>query len=290
MTGDLWTTAGDNAGPLPMDASGEVPVLRVEPWRATWPRLWAAFSTRLGGASAPPYHSLNLGRRVGDEPRQVALNMDRFLTAALPPGESPPVYTVRQVHGAHIAQAERDEVEWSWHTPEGRRLHSLGAADGIVAGRGRFLMVQYADCVPILLVAPGAQVTAVVHAGWRGTAAGAAQAAVAALGRHYGVQPRAIHGVIGPAVGPCCYEVDEPVAGAVGAALVDPGQVVHPRTGGKYRLDLAGANAQLLAAAGVPRGQILVARLCTACRPQWFFSHRGERGRTGRMALVAGWL
>lgn len=290
MTGDGRAPAGEGGGPLRWDDSAGVPLLRAAPWRKAWPGFWAAFSTRLGGVGTPPYHSLNLGRGVGDEPRRVARNTDRFLAAALPPGLDHPVYMVRQVHGAHIARADRDPVEWSWHTPAGRRLHSLGAADGIAAGRGRFLMIRYADCVPILLTAPGAQVTAVVHAGWRGTAAGAARAAVDALGRHYGVEPEDIHAVIGPAIGPCCYQVDEPVAEAVGAPLPDAGRVVHPGGGGKYLLDLALANAQLLAAAGVPEGQILQSGLCTACRPQWFFSHRGEGGRTGRMALVAGWL
>lgn len=290
MTGEQWRAAGGGSGPLVLDAAGGVPVLRVQPWRAAWPRFWAAFSTRQGGISPPPHHSLNLGRRVGDEPQRVAHNMDRFLASALPPGESPPVYTVRQVHGAHIAQAGRDQVEGSWPTPAGRRLHSLGAADGIVAGRGRFLMILYADCVPLILMVPAAQKVAVVHAGWRGTAAGAAGAAVAVLQGDYGVSPRDIHALIGPAIGPCCYEVDEPVATAIGSRLADPGQAVLPQSGGKYRVDLAAANAQLLAAAGVPQEQILRSGLCTACMPHWFFSHRGEGGSTGRMALVAGWL
>jgi hypothetical protein len=126
-----------------------------------------------------------------------------------------------------------------------------------------------------------------VHAGWRGTVADVAGATVHAMQVAFGCCPRDLLAGIGPSIGPCCYEVGTDVVQAVGRAFGQESQsLLQPRTAGKWHLDMWAANRHQLVGAGVR--QIEVAGTCTACNTEEWFSHRAERGRTGRMgALVA---
>ena len=154
----------------------------------------------------------------------------------------------------------------------------LSVAEGIAA------CVSVADCVPVLVADPGSGVVAAVHAGWRGTLARAAAAAVAALGREAGAPPARLLAAVGPSIGPCCYEVSQDLAARfrdeLGPAVV--------REGERPRVDLWRANAEVLAAAGVPEDRVELLRRCTACERDHFFSHRRDAGRTGRqLAFIA---
>jgi YfiH family protein len=230
------------------------------------------FTTRDGGVSAPPYDGLNLGGSVGDDPARVAENW-RLLERATGLGFA----RVRQVHGARVVRAlapcepveEADAV--------------LSTAEGVAA------CVSVADCVPVLLADPGTGAVAAVHAGWRGTLAGVVAEAVRSLERTAGAPPARLLAVIGPSIGPCCYEVSEDVAARFGDEL--PGSVVRgPAAGGAARphVDLWAANSGVLARAGVPADQVQVLGRCTSCERDRFFSHRRDAGRTGRqMAFIA---
>ena len=219
------------------------------------------FTTRDGGVSAVPFDRLNLGDLVGDDPSAVDENWRR-LAAATGLGFA----RVRQVHGAEVVEAEGPCLP-------GRE------ADAVVSRRpGLAACVAVADCVPVLLADPAAGVVAAVHAGWRGTLARAAAAGVGALLRA-GATPGALVAAIGPAIGPCCYQVSEELAGRFEAAF---GSGVVRRGPDGPRLDLWSANARTLAEAGV--GQVDRLDRCTACEPERFFSHRRDAGRTGRMA------
>lgn len=216
----------------------------------------AAFSTRLGGVSGPPFAYLNLGLLTDDSEEAVVENRRR-LAAALG-FELDQVVFARQVHGTRLLD-HRVEM------PEG-----LVEADGhIVSEPGRAPLVFVADCLPVALAGPGG--VAMVHAGWRGLAGGILAAAAEAV--------EAGAAAIGPGIGPCCYEVGEEVLSAF-AGLGEG--VARGRM-----LDLPEAARRSLANAGVEG--IETAGLCTSCEQGLFFSHRRDQGRTGRQAGIA-WL
>jgi polyphenol oxidase len=217
-----------------------------------------AFSTRRGGVSEGPYESLNLGRLTGDDPDCVAENR-RILCAELGADESQLNYN-RQVHGAKVLRAEA-------HEP-GRQADALWTDV-----RGRPLLAFAADCLPIVLArtAGARPALAVVHAGWRGLLAGVIANAARALGSAFGA-------VIGPGIGPCCYEVGGDVATPFGEQF--GWDVV--RNG---KLDLWTSAQRALTAAGAVR--VERTDLCTSCLPELFFSHRRDQGTTGRQGVIA---
>jgi YfiH family protein len=181
----------------------------------------------------------------------------------------------RQVHQASAVRV----------TPAGG---FAGSADVLVTTEpGVPLSIFTADCLAIVLYDAEARALAVAHVGWRGTAHGAVQAAVAALDG-LGARPERLRGAIAPSIGPCCYEIDEPVAAefrqaypSLWEAWVTPGRPQH------WLLDLWRANETLLARAGIPPAQIDNPRLCTACHPELFYSYRkGNRGRLVTLAAL----
>ena len=150
------------------------------------------------------------------------------------------------------------------------------------------LAVQAADCVPVLMADRRSGAVAAVHAGWRGTAAGAAPAAVAALAREFGTRPGDLVAAQGPSIGPCCYVVGDELVEAFRASgfgrEVDR-WFARDETGA-LRLDLWAANRDQLAACGVPAAAIHGSGLCTANHPEWFASYRRDGPGTGRIAAV----
>jgi YfiH family protein len=188
-----------------------------------------------------------------------------------------PAYA-RQIHGADVLVAERD----------GR----LGEADVLLTERADLpLAIFTADCLPLVIYDPAGRRLAAVHAGWRGTVQSVARAAVDRL-VEAGSAPDGLVVAIGPSIGPCCYEVDEPVIERLSAAFpVGWEQWTIPAGPGKWMLDLWQANEDQLAAADVDRAMIENLRLCTACNLDRFFSYRREGsvrlGRSGRLVALA---
>jgi YfiH family protein len=237
----------------------------------------AAFSTRLGGVSEPPFDSLNLGILTDDDPEAVAENRQRLASAL---GYEPEqIVFALQVHGTRLLH-HRERVHTataqsrgSFRTVSDRKEPRDGGiveADGhVVTEPGLVPLVFVADCLPVALYGPGG--LALVHAGWRGLAGGIVGAAAEAI--------EAEAAVIGPGIGPCCYEVGEEVLDAF-AGLGDG--VAAGRM-----LDLPVVARRLLATAGV--SQVESAGLCTSCEQELFFSHRRDNGRTGRQAGIA-WI
>lgn len=266
------------------EARGRVWVLHAagleEAFRAAGRRLVAAVSSRPGGVSPPPWNGLNCGRSVGDEPARVGENRRRLGDAV---GVPPDRWAIaRQVHGNAVAYCRQPALP---EAPEGVR--ALPAADILVAGPGGPALVVFtADCVPVLVGDPASGGVALAHAGWRGTALGAAATAVEALGSAFHAPPGRLRAAIGPSIGPCCYQVDRPVADALAARYPDAERLLTPDGPDHWRLDLWAANVADLERAGVPPAQVAVAGLCTACHRGWFFSHRAERGKTGRLAAL----
>jgi YfiH family protein len=216
----------------------------------------AAFSTRLGGVSRPPFDELNLGILTDDDPAAVTENRRR-LAAALGFQPEQIVFGL-QVHGTRLID-HGDPPEEELPEADGHLVRKPGVAP----------MVLAADCLPVALRGPGG--LAMVHAGWRGLAAGILGEAAAAV--------EATAAAIGPGIGPCCYEVGDEVLGA----FADLGDGVAE---GRM-LDLPEVARRRLAEAGVE--QVESAGLCTSCERELFFSHRRDHGRTGRQAGIA-WL
>jgi polyphenol oxidase len=237
----------------------------------------AAFSGRTGGSSAGPHQSLNLGLRVGDDLRRVLSNRRRVATVLGLAGL--PWALARQVHSATVLRVGRAALGQG--PPEAKP--PVGEGDGLVTAEpGLVLVVLTADCAPVLLADPAAGVVGAVHAGWRGLAAGVVEAGVAAL-TALGADPAATVALVGPAVGACCYEVGADVRAAVGDRY--PAAPATTRDG-RPSLDPAAAAAEALAGAGV--GEVRVAGECTYDLDERFFSHRRDRGVTGRQAgLIA---
>jgi hypothetical protein len=232
-----------------------------------------ALFTRQGGVSPRPWESLNLGGTVGDEPQRVAENY-RLALAALG-FERGSVYDVWQVHSADVICADAPRLP---HQPHQK-------ADAILTDRGQVtLVMRFADCVPILLYAPRRQVVGLVHAGWKGTVDKVVQAAVRAMAEKYNVQAGEILAGIGPSIGADHYEIGPEVIARVRQAFdVQAGDLL-PRVNGSVHFDLWAANRLLLEGSGVE--QIETAGLCTACHVEDWFSHRGEKGKTGRFGAL----
>ncbi len=224
------------------------------------PGFVVGFTTRVGGVSTGPFSSLNLGRSTGDDVARVAENRRR--ACALLDADPSRLATNRQVHSTTVNEALPG-------------IHGK-VGDGLWSDRpGTAMLALAADCVPIALAAPGRARLALLHAGWRGLSQGVIAAGANALrGSEEGVE---LVAVIGPAAGPCCYEVGDEVSDLFDADLT------HGR-----KLDLWSAAERMLRAAGVAR--IERVDLCTICRPELFFSHRRDgrpRGVQGVIGYVA---
>lgn len=191
--------------------------------------------------------------------RLSALGVDHGLgTLASEHARVPGLHLARQVHGRDVVRVP----------PAARR-----AADALVATLpGTAVGVRTADCVPLLLADERGRGVAAVHAGWRGSALDVGGAAVAELCRAAGCEPGSLCAVIGPHIGPCCYEVDAPVR----EAIRDEAVFGPERRPGHWHLDLGELNRRQLVAAGVPAALIERVGGCTACAPALYASHRRE--------------
>ena len=191
------------------------------------------------------------------------------------------VVTLNQVHGRHVIAVKRDES-----VPATRPDADVVMSDNPAAA----IAVRAADCVPLLIGDPRSGAVAAVHAGWRGTAAGAATAAVEALAREFGAEAGDLVAAIGPSIGVCCYEVGPELVDAFLAAGHSPDKVhrwfMTPAGDRKPRLDTWAANRDQLMLAGVAEENIHTCGLCTASHLELFPSFRAEKEKAGRLAAV----
>jgi len=225
------------------------------------------FSTRIGGASNPPFDSLNLGLDCGDERDRVLENRRRFFQALGIRQEQ--LAVPGQVHGSRVEVASKPGL--------------FPSTDALVTNRpGVFLSLSVADCLPIFYFDPFRRVVGAVHAGWRGTSQKIAVRTLEKMSEEFGCQPSQILVFVGPHIGPCCYEVGEEVA-----QLFEE-DFLKPRGDGRWALDLWAVNERQLISSGILQERMTNPGLCTSCHRDLFFSHRGEGGRTGRMLGVIG--
>ena len=269
---------------------------------------WLAhgFSTRTGGSSkAYGGGALNLGFTAHDTKAAVESNRRAFISAVsgnatrkTPGKKLGTLVTLRQIHSDlihHITGIPREPL----------------AGDGMVTDiPGILLGILTADCVPVILADPKRHAVGVFHAGWRGTAKRIVEKGVGEMHRWFGSEPGDLKAAIGPGIRGCCYEVGPEVQSTFEAQFSYSSELFretkdrdeihekypllfltsrapgHSELPKKIFLDLAEANRRQLIAAGVPRKNISDLGLCTHCRQDLFFSHRGEKGVTGRMMAV----
>jgi YfiH family protein len=249
----------------------DAPLQTISPdWPAP-PAVRAAFTLRLGGVSAAPFDSLNLGAHVGDTGAAVAENRWRVRTQLRLPAE--PLW-LEQVHGIEVADLDM---------ASGQAPATPPTADAAIARRaGNVCVMQVADCMPVLFAARDGRAVAAAHAGWRGLAAGVLEATVARLA----VAPRGLIAWLGPAIGPAHFEVGGEVRAAFLAHDPAAAGAFSANSRGRWQCDLSALARRRLGAAGV--SAVFGGRWCTYADPARFFSYRRD-GQCGRMAALI-WL
>jgi len=231
-----------------------------------------AFFTRVGGLSEPPFNTLNIDPRIGDDPISVSSNL-KVISEVMGFDESKLVM-VKQVHGDKIYKVEE-------HAMSSRNME----ADAIITNaRGIAISVKTADCVPLFIIDTENSAVAAVHAGWRGTVEKIAAKTLNSMNENYGTRSDQVAVIIGPHIKECCYEVSDDVKGAFEKAF-------YNNTDGFFNdryLNLAEANKRALTDAGVGEDNIATEGSCTCCNEDLFFSHRrdGTPGPTGRQISI----
>jgi YfiH family protein len=278
-----------------MHRSRGLQILQLAPLRKL-PWLVHGFSTRPGGVSRfNGQQVLNLGFMEWDTSENVTQNR-RLLQAALA-AETFALAPLKQIHSDAI------------HLFNAAPAHPCKGDASATNRPGVLLAVQTADCVPILLVDPKKRAVAAIHAGWKGTLARITEKTVGRMHLEFGSKPADLLAAIGPSIGPCCYEVGADFVTKFSGQFADAsGYFDEPRTGDEpnplqwlnmappghqppprnVHLDLPKANRAQLLAAGLHPRNIFPSDLCTACRTEFFFSHRREAGLTGRLMAVIG--
>lgn len=232
-------------------------------------------STRKGGVSQGPVASLNMGKRSLDLQENIIENQRRAAEAL---GVSPGSFVFSdQVHGTRIREVTLENL-----------TEPISETDGLMtAVQGVTLVTLYADCMPILMYDPEHHAIGMVHSGWRGTAQGIGPGLVQAMADRYGSKPERLLAALGPSIGACCFEVGEEVVSTFKAMdpLKNDSDWLTFQNGNPH-VDLNHINRLLLLNAGVDSRQIKSASLCTQCNSDLFYSHRRDRGNTGRMAAL----
>ena len=267
-----------DSGNMKFNRKGEVCYLTF-PSFEKYPFVRHAFSTRLGGVSRDRFSSMNLGLSCGDKRENVLRNYRLFCAAA--GFDYATLVSSSQDHHTFIRRVGRKNLGTGVFRPR-----DMDSVDGLITDEpGVTLVTHYADCVPLFLLDAKKKAVGLVHAGWRGTAAKIGAAAVAAMRREFGTDPKDLVAGIGPSIGPCCFEVDAPVRDEF-AKLEElrPAEWIREDGGGKYHIDLWEANRRILTQAGVPQSGITVSGVCTDCNAGWLFSHRATGGRRGSLA------
>lgn len=261
----------ERATTVPITSLHDIPVFQFSSLTGR-AGLVHAISTRRGGVSPPPWDSLNLSHTRGDDAARVNENHHRLCAALDVPAAA--LTNAYQVHGAQvmlIGPAQR-----------GQRQMNTDAL--ITAAPDTPLLLRFADCTPVVMYDPVHHALGLAHAGWRGTVAGVTAATVHAMQTSFGSRPAELLAAIGPAIGPCCYEVGDEVVEAVRQAFSNPEALLPAGRNTRRHFNLWAANVQQLQDAGVR--QIETAELCTACHHDWFFSHRAAAGRCGHFGAL----
>ena len=251
-----------------------LPLYRIKTFDI-YPILTHAVFTRLGGISQAPFNSLNMSTAVGDATSTVEQNFELACQAVqIAPSQTVSCFLVHRTDILTIDKTNQQRM--------------MGYADGLVTNKPNvYLTMRFADCTPLIFFDPVQKIIGLSHAGWRGTMQNIAGETVQAM-RQLGSAAEDIIAVIGPSIGPCCYEVGAELLDMARQTFREPDRLFDYRYGQNKRpyFDMWQANQQLLSEAGVRK--IIHTNLCTACNTDKFFSHRAENGCTGRFGVIIG--
>ena len=251
-----------------------------------FPRLAACgavkhiFSTRMGGVSNSVYGPMNLSFNRGDS-RENVLENYKILCGAVGIDTNKLVLT-HQTHTANVrAVTEEDCGTGIFKEP-------FSDVDGLITDRpGVALVTQYADCTPLVFCDPVRRVAATSHAGWRGTVQEIGAVTVKKMIDEFGCRAENIIAGIGPCIGKCCYEVDDPVInGFKKLDYINISDIAEEKGGGKYMLDLVTANKLILIHAGIDPNNIDASDICTCCNSSELHSHRASPLKRGNLAAI----
>lgn len=257
-------------------------VLELTIWNHFSKQLVVGFTTKNGGVSKMEFESLNLGLHVKDDNNLVVSNRRKLGDILCFPAEK--WVCAEQTHKNKIAKVTKKDLGAGVFTYE----DSIKDTDGLYTTEKNILLTLcFADCVPVYFFAPSKQIIGIVHAGWKGTVQDIVGEMVRAWERE-GVKRDEIQAVIGPAIGKCCYIVDDYVINVVKALEHVDSNPFESISDNQYLLDLKDLNYQLMVRAGIPPDHIQVSSYCTSCENQFFFSHRRDAGKTGRMISFIG--
>lgn len=241
------------------------------------PDLVHFITTRAGGVSLPPYASLNLGLHTADNPDHVLDN--RSILARVTGIAKEKFLYASQVHSGDVKIIDRLSLQNGILSQNPRTDATITSIPGIC------LMVMVADCVPVILFDPSKRVSAVIHAGWRGTVKHITSNSIRTMVDHFACNPADIIAGIGPSIGPCCYEVGEDVRSFVEESFgTSDGYLIPGKHTSKPHFDLWYANHKQLTDCGVKPENIETSEICTLCNSETFFSSRASGGVTGRFA------
>jgi YfiH family protein len=269
-------------------------IVKVEAWnRYSW--LRHGFSTRHDGVSQVyGQNELNLGWTKEDDPKLVAANRQKFVSAFFGDEDRPVLVGVRQIHSDIVRVVERDDgaLRGRLQTTDGRAILE---GDGLITDvPGLLLGVGTADCVPVFVVDVEKRVIGAFHAGWRGTVGRIVEQGVVMMTDVYRSHVEDLVAAVGPSIGSCCYSVGDEVRTHFASQFGYADELFRSGINGDgIHLDLWRANRLQLLNAGLAEARITVIGECTACTrspsdaPR-YFSHRGEKGLAGRMLNVVG--
>lgn len=239
------------------------------------------FSTRMGGVSTGYCSSMNFSFTLDDNPENVKENFRRFCNAIGADVQN--TVLSRQTHTANIRIVTKSDRGCGIFKDT-----DYDNIDGLVTNEPSLVLVtQYADCTPLLFFDPIKKVAATSHAGWRGTVKEIGARTVEVMQSNFGCRPNDIICGIGPSIGVCCYEVDDPVISEINAIkYLNTESCYTAKPNGKYMLDLREVNRQILLHSGILPQNIDVADVCTCCNHSFLHSHRATSGKRGTLALM----
>ena len=245
------------------------------------PMIRHSFSTRLGGVSEGEFSSMNLSFRRGDSDDFVLENYHRICDAV--GYDYYKLVASAQDHHTFVRNVTSEQSGIGIWKPR-----DMESVDGLITNEpGVTLVTYFADCTPLYFVDPVKKAIGLSHAGWRGTVAEMGKQTVLAMQSAFGSNPKDIIAAIGPSIGQCCYEVDDPVIHAVEALpYIDYATVLKKKDNGRAMLDLWELNRQILINAGIPEDQITVGGVCTRCHSDLLFSHRVMGVKRGGLAAM----
>lgn len=238
------------------------------------------FSTRHGGVSTGDAAKMNLSFNKDTNPDNVKKNFEILCGAV---GiDTKNLVLSHQTHTSNVLIVDKS------HCGTGITKPSFQDVDGMITNQsGVALVTQYADCTPLLLCDPVKRVIATSHAGWRGTVKLIGKVTVEKMIREFGCNPKDIIVGIGPCIGQCCYEVDDPVYNEFKKIdFLDFSKIFINKENGRYMLDLVEANKQILINSGVLPQNIDANDICTCCNHEDLHSHRATQGKRGNLAAI----